>query len=397
MNESENQFSFTRAALSTGRYAKKQIPISQFTIGHHQTNIMKFIQTWLFVFLISFTARAGVTPPTLQAVEETNGIFTFIWSAVPQQTYLIQFKTNILQTNWNIVGGAIKSANTIATGVDTLASGSPGRFYRLWLLQTNVSDVTKPTLTITAPTAGQKWSNSTFVVTGTANDNKQVAAAFFQLNSNSWATATTTNKWTNWNSSLLPLPGTNTVAAYTVDTSGNYSATSRVSFIYVVSGILQVRMTGLGTFSPNYSNAVLQLGKSYTMTATAAGGFAFTNWVISTNWAGGVVSNHAKLTFLMQSNLTLQANFADVTKPTVTIISPTANLKADNVMFTATGRASDNVRVSNVFYSLNGFGLGNSDDCQPLDQLDGKRDIIAGSQHDQSLCDQHQWPGIVDE
>ena len=315
---------------------------------------MKFIKACLLVFLIPFAAHGGVTPPILQAVEATNGAFKFIWSNVPQQTYLIQFKTNLLQTNWNIVGGAIKAANTSVTGVDTMVSGTSGRFYRLWLLVTNASDVTKPTLNITAPTPGQKWSNSTFVVTGTANDNKLVAAAFFQFNSNIWAAAITTNKWTNWNSSVLLLPGTNTVAAYAVDTNANYSTTSSVNLIYVVSGILQVRTTGQGSLSPNYSNALLQIGSGYSMKATAATGFAFTNWVVSSNWAGGVISNNATVSFIMRSNLTLQANFVDTKKPVISITNLVSGMQVSNANYVVQGTATDNVAVVSVYCQLNG-------------------------------------------
>ena len=63
-----------------------------------------------------------------------------------------------------------------------------------------------------------------------------------------------------------------------MDTSGNISTTNSVSFQYVVSAPLQVQMTGLGTVSPNYSNAVLALGQSYSMTAKPGTGFMFTNW-----------------------------------------------------------------------------------------------------------------------
>ena len=37
-------------------------------------------------------------------------------------------------------------------------------------------------------------------------------------------------------------------------------------------------MAGLGTITPNYSNAVLAVGQNYTMTATPGTGFTFTNW-----------------------------------------------------------------------------------------------------------------------
>ena len=57
----------------------------------------------------------------------------------------------------------------------------------------NFVDVTPPSLAITAPTANQRWSNSTFTVTGTASDNVQVSNVFYQLNGGSWTVATPGN------------------------------------------------------------------------------------------------------------------------------------------------------------------------------------------------------------
>ena len=42
----------------------------------------------------------------------------------------------------------------------------------------------------------------------------------------------------------------------------------------------------------------------------------------------------------MQSNLTLQVTFADVTKPTLTISAPTANQRWSNSVYNVTGTAS---------------------------------------------------------
>jgi hypothetical protein len=219
-------------------------------------------------------------------------------------------------------------------------------------LQANFADVTKPTLTITAPTSNQRWSNALFTVRGTGSDNAQVANVWCQINGGTWTNATTLNNWTNWTADVTLVPGTNTVRAYAMDATGNRSLTNSVSLRYVVSGTLLVRTTGQGTLSPNYSNAVLEIGRSYSMTARAVNGHVFTNWVISTNWVGGMTTNNATVQFTMQSNLTLQANFADVTKPTLAITAPTAGKKV-NAVVTARGTASDNALVTAVLYQLN--------------------------------------------
>jgi hypothetical protein len=121
----------------------------------------------------------------------------------------------------------------------------------------------------------------------------------------------------------------------------------------VVSNQLEISATGLGTISPNYSNAWLEIGRNYSMTATPATGFVCTNWVISTNWLGGVVTNNATVQFMMRSNLTLQVNFAEITKPILTITAPTAGQHMTNALAYVKGTASDNWKVSSVWYQLN--------------------------------------------
>jgi len=68
-------------------------------------------------------------------------------------------------------------------------------------------------------------------------------------------------------------------------------------------------MAGAGTVTPNLDGATLILGKSYVLTAKPATRNLFAGWT------GGLAANTARLQFLMQSNLILQANF--VTNPFV--------------------------------------------------------------------------------
>jgi hypothetical protein len=93
--------------------------------------------------------------------------------------------------------------------------------------------VTKPTLSIVSPASGQQWSNGAFTVTGKAADNVAVAKVCFSLNGSAWTNATTANNWTNWSGSLALTPGTNTLQAYALDTSGNPSTTNTISFVDV--------------------------------------------------------------------------------------------------------------------------------------------------------------------
>ena len=76
---------------------------------------------------------------------------------------------------------------------------------------------------------------------------------------------------------------------------------------------LEVAIVGSGALTPNYSEAMRQLGSTNTMTAAGANGYAFQKWLVSTNWGDSVTSTNAKLTFVMQSNLTIAAVFIPAT------------------------------------------------------------------------------------
>ena len=225
------------------------------------------------------------------------------------------------------------------------------------MLQANFADIQKPVVTITNLTAGQRVGSAVFVVKGTASDNWLLSNVWLQLNSRGWFNATGT---TNWSASLDLSPGTNSLQVYAADNSGNLSAISSVAFDYVVTNQLGLRSLGLGTFSPNDSNAWLEVGRNYSLTATPARGFNFTNWTVATNWQGGTITNQPTVLFRMAPNLTLQAAFVDVQKPVVTITNLTAGQRVGSAVFVVKGTASDNWLVSNVWLQLNSGGWFNA-------------------------------------
>ena len=282
---------------------------------------------------------------------------TFGVSAIGVPTLKYQWKTNgisiALATNANLTVSNVTAA--AAANYSCLVSNAFGNATSSnAALTVLIPDTTKPTLSITTPASGQRWSNAMFNVTGTANDNVQVSSVWYQVNGAGWNLASNANNWSSWTAQAALTPGTNLISAYAVDSTNNFSLTNFVSLQYVVTNQLFIRATGLGTVSPNYSNAWLEIGRNYSVTSSPAAGFVFTSWIISTNWIGGATAGSTNLLFMMQSNLTMQANFTDVIKPTLTISAPTAGQHMSNALTTVTGTASDNWKVSNVWYQLNG-------------------------------------------
>jgi hypothetical protein len=147
---------------------------------------------------------------------------------------------------------------------------------------------------------------------------------------------------------------TNKFEVWAEDAAGNRSATNPVDFVYAKSGLLLVAAVGQGTISPNYSNAVLEIGLSQSVKAAGVNGHQFRRWEMATNWLDPVVVTNATLNFVMQSNLTLTVVFADTNRPVVTVTNLVANQRISNAVFTVRGKVTDNAGVSNVWYRLNG-------------------------------------------
>ena len=251
--------------------------------------------------------------------------------------------------NWSLVVNLSPGTNTIKV---VATDNAPAHNSNTNVIHI-ISDTAGPTIAITSPTAGQRWSNAVFTVNGKATDNRGVTGVWCQTNG-VWGSVTPASGWTNWNVAVSLVPGTNTVRAYSQDAAGNVSPTQTVSFVYVLSDRLVVQTNGSGTINPNYNGRTLEIGKSYTMTATAGQGSGFANW--TEGLGGTVVTNKPTVRFVMQSNLVLVANFVDVTRPTISIFSPVTGQRVSNTVaqVIVRGRASDNVAVTNVLYQLNG-------------------------------------------
>ena len=90
-----------------------------------------------------------------------------------------------------------------------------------------------------------------------------------------WLPASLSNNGSNWTEQVTLNPGTNTIAAYAVDSSGNISLTNTVKVDYILSAPLTVQIVGVGN-----PDAQLQQRPrwrsttTYSMKATPDKGFA---------------------------------------------------------------------------------------------------------------------------
>lgn len=264
----------------------------------------------------SFSAKLSLNQmPTFTkfAADHTNLVgtantFTALATGTAPLGYQWQFNgvnlagatTNSLTVS-NLVVANGGQYSLIASNVAGLATNSA--------LLTMALDIIPPTLTITTPTNGQHVVVNSFLATGTAADNAQVTNVIYRLNGGAWLSASTTNAWKNWSATLdgQLTAGTNALAVMAQDFSGNMSVSSSKtvrSFFFEVPSILTVRTNGSGTVSTNLDQQTLFVGQNYSLTAVPGPGWVFTNWLV-----GSVLYSNAALTFTMQTNLQITANF----------------------------------------------------------------------------------------
>lgn len=161
-------------------------------------------------------------------------------------------------------------------------------------------DAIKPVLTVASPRPGIRWSNDVVTVSGTVRDDFGVSEVLVRLNGGEFRAATGT---TNWAIDLVLTAGTNVIQVTAVDLGQNRAPTNTLRVIRVVPSPLTLTITGGGTVAPNLNGQSLEVGRNYLLTATPTAGQLFSNWT------GGIVTSINPLSFAMQSNLVLQANF----------------------------------------------------------------------------------------
>ncbi len=226
-------------------------------------------------------------------------------------------------------------------------------------LTANYWDVQKPTLSITNVPTVLNVSEAGFSIIGKATDNVAVTNVYWRVNNSSWIPAffwtstNASNPFTNWIAGVSLNPGTNTVDAYAIDSTGNRSLTNTVKLFYFVNSTLTVTINGPGVITPaTYTNILLPIGRNFAVTGTPTkAGYVLTNWTRGST----IISNKPTLTFRMAASLALTANFIDIAKPVLTVLTPTA-ASAGSENFLASGKTTDNAVVTNVYYNLNSLG-----------------------------------------
>ena len=85
------------------------------------------------VFSLDDVSVTAVPVPAFQTVTITNNAINFTWNTLSGLVYQLQYRTNLLQTNWLNLGPVITATDVITTATNIIGP-DPRRFYRLQLL-----------------------------------------------------------------------------------------------------------------------------------------------------------------------------------------------------------------------------------------------------------------------
>ncbi len=166
-------------------------------------------------------------------------------------------------------------------------------------------DTKAPVVTITTPKGPTFTTNgSQLTVSGKATDDVSVRRVQVKLGAGNYTDASGT---TDWQASFELQPGTNVIVVKASDAAGNAS-TATLTVLYTVSSVVHLTVNGLGTVTPNIDGTTQVLGKALQLSAVPAKGWVFSNWI-----AGAQTILAPKTSFVVESNLSITANF--VTNP----------------------------------------------------------------------------------
>ena len=219
-----------------------------------------------------------------------------------------------------------------------------------------------PKLRIIAPISNQRVSNNAFStsVSGVASDNLGIGSIRVSVRTNSWMAATV-NSWTNWQTNVVLTPGENWIVVHAQDLDGVSTSVSN-KVILVVSDILHATANCGGTtrndlITPDLNGSLLEIGRAFRVTAAPWPGCRFLNWTGGFSGSGtastNVLTNSTSLSFVMQPGLAVQANYMDVTQPTVGILNPANRQQWGYASMPINGWAQDNIQLAGVNYRIN--------------------------------------------
>lgn len=167
-----------------------------------------------------------------------------------------------------------------------------------------IVDVEGPKLKVSEPRSPYVIAESEqFTFSGTASDDTEVLDICYQQGAGPWVNLGGSTNWT-FNVSLNP--GTNVFQIKSVDIVRNFSATQQVVVFYSVAQPISLNVVGSGRVSGVANGQELEIGRYYSLRATAMSDSYFDHWDVD-----GEISTSDTLTFFMLSNRIVTATFVE--------------------------------------------------------------------------------------
>lgn len=304
-----------------------------------------------------------IVPPTpVTATAGDTVVLTVLAGGSAPLDYRWQFNSNNLVNSAKISG--VTTPNLMLSDIRPTQAGmysvsvknSAGQIVSA---NTRVNVISRPGISITSPEKNALVQSSFLAIAGLTSGDVAVARVYYQLNDGGWQLATTSDNWMHWRAKVTLPPGTNRLDAYAESILGTFSNTNSVGFnCAVTSAPVVVQINGDGVVTPNLDGHLLQLGRMYSMTAVPSTSSLFAGW------SGDLMTNAARVVFVMESNLVLQANF--VPNPFLPargtysgLFRPAAGISHTNSGFlslnlTSQGAFSGRLQLGASRYSLSG-------------------------------------------
>lgn len=256
------------------------------------------------------------------------------------------------------------------------------------------SDVTAPTATITTPSAGTLVRGASVTVTATSSDNIQVSDVKIYVDDIQIGSAGTTSPYSVvWNSTLTS-DGAHLLTAVATDAAGNSGTSTSVS-VTVNNSSPSIAVSTSTVMQGSVNNTINITGSVTTWTAGNPGTPTFSlSGGTDANIVSQTVSGTSSASIILNAgtiagDLLLTDPSTDATttitvvadnilpQATVTVPSSGATLAGHTVTLTAT--STDNVRVTNVQFALDGSAIGSAGTTSPYSITWDSASVLDGS------------------
>jgi hypothetical protein len=349
---------------------------------------------------------ADVIPPTVSLTAPTDG--SSVTGTVPLSATAsdnvgvskVEFYVDgsLLSTASSSPYGASWNTSSLTAGtshtVQAKAYDAAGNATLSNTAHITISDVTPPTVSISAPANGSQVTGTT-TISATASDNVAVAHVDFYVDSILKGTSTASPYTYAWNTSGLTVNSSHSLVAKAYDTSNNTASSTAVSVtiadvtpptVSITAPTNGAQVTGTTTISATASDNVAIGHVDFYVDGILKGtstvspyNYAWNTSALTAGSAHVLTAQAYDTSNNTASSSAISVTIADTIPPTVSITSPASGTKV-TATTTISATASDNIAVSKVQFYVDGILKGTST-ASPYSYAWNTAGLAAGTSH----------------